>query len=198
MSTMKCMWRTYTNCIIKLLNLTADLLKLRCCSFKMLRNNIAYCNITACSCCCKHKSTSLDLIRNNRILCTMKSLNTTDADHISTCTLDISTHTVQEIGNINNMRLSCSILDNCTACCHGSCHHDIDSRADRNHIQEDMTSMKILSPGNDSTMENIHLSTKSTKSFQMLVDRSAADITSARKRNFCMFILSEQCTQKII
>lgn len=128
----------------------------------------------------------------------MKSLNTTDTDHISTCSLDISSHTVQEIGNINNMRLSRSILYNCTACCHGSCHHDIDSRTNRNHIKENMASVKILSFGNDSTMTDIHISAKSAESFQMLVDRSTADITSARKRNFCMFIFSEQCAQKII
>ena len=198
MRTMKHMRRTDTNRIIKLLNLTPDLLKLRSRSLQMLRNNITDRNITTRSRSSKHKSTCLNLIRNNRILCTVKLLNTTDTDHIRTSTLNIRTHTVQEIGHVNNMRLPCSILNNGTAGCHRSSHHNINRSTNRNHIQENVAAMKILSLGNNSTMTDINLRTKSTESLQMLIDRSAADIASARKRNFRMLVLAKQSTKKII
>ena len=198
MSTMKFMRRTNTNRIIKLLNLTADLLKLGSRSLQMLRNNITDRNITTRSSCRKHKRTSLDLIRNDRILRTMKLLNTTDTDHIRTGTLDIRTHAVQEVRHINNMRLPCSILNDRTTSRHRSSHHNIDGSAYRNHIQEDMAAMKILRLRNDRTMTDIHIRAKSTETFQMLIDRSAADITSTRKRNLRMFILTKQSTKKII
>ena len=134
MRTMKHMRRTDTNRIIKLLNLTPDLLKLSSSSLKMLRNNITNSNITTSSRSSKHKRTSLDLVRNNRILRTMKRLNTTDTDHIRTGTLDIRPHTVQEIRHINNMRLPRSILNDRTASRHRSSHHNINSSTNRNHI----------------------------------------------------------------
>ena len=64
--------------------------------------------------------------------------------------------------------------------------------------EENVAAMKILSLGNNSTMTDINLRTKSTESLQMLIDRSAADIASARKRNFRMLVLAKQSTKKII
>ena len=128
----------------------------------------------------------------------MKLLNTTDTDHIRTGTLDIRTHAVQEVRHINNMRLPCSILNDRTTSRHRSSHHNINRSTNRNHIQENVAAMKILSLGNNSTMTDINLRTKSTESLQMLIDRSAADIASARKRNFRMLVLAKQSTKKII
>ena len=196
MRTMKHMRRTDTNRIIKLLNLTPDLLKLSRSSLKMLRNNITNSNITTSSRSSKQKRTSLNLVRNDRILRTMKRLNTTDTDHIRTGTLDIRPHTVQEIRHINNMRLPRSILNDRTASRHRSSHHNINSSTNRNHIQENMAAMQILRLGNNSTMTDINIRTKSTETLQMLVDRPAADITSTRKRN--LSILAKQSTKKII
>ena len=64
--------------------------------------------------------------------------------------------------------------------------------------EENVAAMKILRLRNDRTMTDIHIRAKSTETFQMLIDRSAADIASARKRNFRMLVLAKQSTKKII
>ena len=105
MSAMKSAHCTYTYGIIKLLNFTSDFLKLGCSSFEMLWNYILNCDITTGSCCSEHKGSCLNLVRNDGILCAVKLLNTLDTDHICTSTFDIGSHAVQEVGNVNHMRL---------------------------------------------------------------------------------------------
>ena len=84
----------------------------------MLRNNILNNNITMCSCCCHHKCSSLDLIRNNRISTSVKSLNAFDTDYISSCTFNVSTHRIKEIRYINYMRFLSRIFQNSVSLCH--------------------------------------------------------------------------------
>ena len=143
MSAMKSAHCTYTYGIIKLLNFTSDFLKLGCSSFEMLWNYILNCDITTGSCCSEHKGSCLDLVRNDRILCAVKLLNTLDTDHICTSTFDIGSHAVQEVGNIYYVWLSGSIFNNRTSWCKRCCHHNIDGRSYRYYIQENMASMEI-------------------------------------------------------
>ena len=159
MSAVKSLACTYTYCIIKFFNLTSDLFKFGSCCLKMFRDNILNCNIPASCGSSKHKSSCLDLVRNDRILCTMKFLNTLDTDNISSRTLDVGSHTVQEVRNVYNMRLSRCILDRSTARCHRSCHHNVDRRTYRYNIKENMASMKVLCLCNDRTMKDVHICT---------------------------------------
>jgi hypothetical protein len=73
----------------------------------MFRDDIFNHDIASGRCCCKHKGSGFDLVRNNGILCPVKLLNTADTDHIGTGTFDIGTHAVQEVRNIDNVRLTC-------------------------------------------------------------------------------------------
>ena len=198
MSTMKSVHSAYTYCIIKLLYLASNLLKLGCGSLKMLRDHVSYSHISASSCCREHKSSSLDLIRNNGIFGTVKLLHTFDTDHICTCTLNIGTHAIQEIGNVYNVRLSGCILNNRAAWCQGCCHHNVNRRSNGNHIKENMAAMKICCLCNNCAVKNIHLGTKGSESFQMLVDWTASNIASAWKRNFRSFIFAKHSTKKIV
>ena len=61
-----------------------------------------------------------------------------------------------------------------------------------------MASMKFICFCNDRAMHDINLSTKCSESLQMLIDRTASDIASARKRYFCMFVLTKKCSQQIV
>ena len=61
-----------------------------------------------------------------------------------------------------------------------------------------MSPDELLRLCDDFAVLNIHVCPKRTESFQVLVDRSASDVTSARKSHFRPFILSEKSSQKII
>ena len=106
---------TYTYSIIKFFNLTADFFQFGCSCFQMFRDNILNGNITTGCCSCEHKCSGFNLIRDDGIFSTVKFLNTFDTYNICTCTFDVGAHAVQEVRNINDMRLSCCILNDRTS-----------------------------------------------------------------------------------
>ena len=158
----------------------------------MLRNHIEYCHVALCHGCSKHKGTCLNLIRNNRILRPVKSAYTFDLDHIRTCASDISSHAVQEVGNIYYMRLFCHIFKNRHTLCHRSCHHHIDRSSYADNVKINMASHKSVRIGKNLSVLNLHFRSKGTESLQMLIDRSASDIAPARKCHFRVLILTEK------
>ena len=180
-----------TYCIIKLLNLTSHFDQFRTGCLQMLRNDIFYCDITMCCGCRKHKCTCLNLIRNDRIFRLVQFLNTGNTDHVSSGSADIGSHPVQEICHINDMRLFRCILDDRLSLCHSCCHHDIDGGSYGNLIHINMGTTKAVCLRCYQTMVNVNLRTHGTESFQMQVDRTASDRTSARQCYFCIFIFSK-------
>ena len=189
---------TDANCIVKFLHFTANLFQLCSGCFQMLGNYIFYCNVSACSSRRKHKGSCLDLIRNNRIFCAVKLLHTFYADNVCSGALNVSSHAVQEVSYINYMRLSGRIFDNRASRSHRCCHHNVDGCANRHNIQENMASVKIFRTCHNRPMKNLYICSQSPEALQMLVNGTASDIASARKRHLRMFIFSKQRAQKII
>ena len=81
---------------------------------------------------------------------------------------------------------------------HSSSHHHIDRCPDCHNIKIQMRSAKFLRLCDNLAVFNIDVRTKSPKSFQMLIDRSASDIASSRQRNFRSFIFPEKSSQQIV
>ena len=96
------------------------------------------------------------------------------------------------------MRLFCRIFKDGHALCHGCCHHDVDGRAHRNHIQINMGTYQINRMCMNRSSLNLDSGSQCPKALQMLVDRSAADITASRKRYLGTLVLAEKRTDKII
>ena len=61
-----------------------------------------------------------------------------------------------------------------------------------------MCSFQLFCLCNDGTVSDTRCRSQCFESFQMQVDRSAADVASARKRYFCSFIFSKKCSQQIV
>ncbi len=186
------------NCTVKLLHLATNLKELCCRGLQMLGNDIFYHDITLCRSGCKHKGPRLNLIRNNRVLCLVKLLHTADTNNIRTCTFDIGSHTVQEIRNVYDMWLPRAVLNNRISIRHRSRHHDIDRRPHRNGVKENMTAVQMICLCNNKSVPDRNLGAKRLKAFQVKVDRSAADVTSSRKRNLRLFVFAEQRANQII
>ena len=155
-------------------------------------------NIPSGHCCSEHKGSCLDLVRNNGILGLVKGFNTTDTDHICTRSLDTCSHTVQEVCHVYHMRLFCRIFNDRIAIRHRCCHHNIDGCTYTDHIKKNVCSVKLFSFCNNKSMLDPGHCTHGLKTFQMLIDRTAANITASWQRHFCTLIFSKQCTQQII
>ena len=84
----------YTHGIIEFLNLGTDLDQLDRDCFQMLWDDVADQDIALGGSSGYHESTCLDLIRNDRILTGVKTLNAVNTDLVSTGTLDVGTHAV--------------------------------------------------------------------------------------------------------
>ena len=164
----------------------------------MLRNNVLYSNITLGCCSGKHKCAGLNLIGDDHIFCTVEFLNSLDPDNISTCALDICTHTVKEVGHINNVGFLGSVLENCLTLSQTSCHHNIDGRTYADNIEINMTSNKLISVSLDDTVLNVDICTKSLESLDVLVHRTKSYATSSGRNNSRMIVFTKKCTQKII
>ena len=184
--------------IVKFLYLTSDFHKLCNCCLQMFRNHIQNRYISFGSCRCKHESSSLDLIRNNRILCTMQMRNSADLDHIRSCSPDICSHTVEEVGNIYNMRFFRNIFKNGKPLCHGCRHHNINGSAHTDNIKINVFSYQPCCLGDNLAVFNVHIRTKRAESFQMLVNGTASNVASSRKRHLCSFIFPKKSSQQII
>ena len=164
---------------------------------KVLGDYVLDCYIAHGSCCCHHKGSGFDLIRDDGVLCTMKLLNALDTDDISTCALYIGSHTVEEVGNINDVRFLSRVLDDGLTLCHSSCHHDVDGGSYADNIEVDVTSDKLISFGINDVL-NVDLSTKRCKSLDMLVNRTKPDMASAGKCNSGILILAKKSSEQVV
>ena len=96
------------------------------------------------------------------------------------------------------MRLFCRILQNSLAFCHSCCHHNVDSRTYRNHIQIDMACYQINGMGDHCAAFNLYIRSQRAETFNMLVDGTASNVASAWKRYLSALIFSQQGADKII
>ena len=113
---------------------------------------------------------------------------TGNASPLSACALGVS---IFEDGKLAGERVSLLKPPSCAGKFHWG-------NVRVNHIKENMAAMKIRCLCNNCAVKNIHLGTKGSESFQMLVDRTASNIASAWKRNFRSFIFAKQSTKKIV
>ncbi len=98
--------------IVKLGDLNAHLTQLCGDALQMTRNNILHQNRTAAGCNGCHEGARLDLIRNDGVTAAVQALYTADLDHIGAGALNIRTHCIQEVRQIDNVRLLRAVLHN--------------------------------------------------------------------------------------
>ena len=89
----------------------------------MFRKNIIYNNIATGHSSSNHISTSFDTVRNNSVICTVKFFYTFNANHISTCTTNLSTHFIQIAGKSNDFRFFSCVFQNGNAFSQSCSHH---------------------------------------------------------------------------
>ena len=183
--------------IVGLVDLASHLHKLGTDGLKVLGDDVLDRYITHGCCCSHHEGSGLYLIGNDGILSSVELLNSLDADDIGTCALDVSSHAVEEVRNINDVWLLGCVLDDGLALSHYSRHHDIDGSTYADNIEVDVASHELISLGIDDIL-NVDLGSKSSKALDMLVDRTKADVTATGKCNSGILILTKESTKEVV
>ncbi len=145
-----------------------------------------------------HQGARFNLIRNHCIGRAVKMLLSSDSNDICAGTFDSCAHTVEEVRKINDMRLFCGIINNRGSVCLGSSQHDIDRSADCHHIKKDIISGELFCIGRNQSAAFFSFCTKGCKPFQVLIDRSGTDFTTARISDFRFSTAAQQGAEEII
>ena len=142
-----------------------------------------------------HISSCFYHIGYDGILASMKLFYSNYPYYISTGSLYVSTHTIEEVSHIYHMRLLSHIFHYGLTLCKGSSKHGIDSSTYTGHIKVDMITGQFISSYSYKAVFNVNFCTKSFKTFDMLVYRTAAYITATGKGNLSIFILAKECSE---
>ncbi len=164
----------------------------------MARNKISDGDVSARDRGGNHERARFDLIGDNGIGASVETLDSADPDNIGSGALDVRSHAVKEVRHINDVGLLRAVLENGLALCKNRCEHNIDRRAYRDKIKEDMVPRKLLRLGIYHTEADVHIRSQSPEALRMLLDRPASDIASARKGNLRTSALTQKRTDKII
>ena len=132
------------------------------------------------------------------ICTTIQLLNAFNADNVRSCAADMCAHVIEEVRSIDDMRLFSGIFDNCLSLRHNGSQHDINCCAYRDNIEIYILSVHMSGFSDNIPVLNTYIGANSLKAFYMLVNRSAADVTASRNRNFSLSVFSEKRSQKII
>ena len=168
----------------------------------MTRNNILHQNRTAAGCNGCHEGARLDLIRNDGVIAAMQALYTANLDHISTGALNIRAHCIQEVRQIDNVRLLRAVLHNRLTLGQNSCEHDVHGRADRNNVKINMCAVQTVLGCLDPDVTALgqrYLCAQSFKTLDVLVDRTdAAEVAAAWHCYLGKAVLAEQHAEQIV
>ena len=164
----------------------------------MFRNHIVQGHITAGNSCANHIAPRFNLVRNDGIRATMQLLDATNLDNIRTGTVHISTHHVQAVGKVYNMRLTGNVFQNGQALRFHSGQHGVHGGANGNRIKKDMAPSQVLCTNTDHAVFNGIIGTHSGKGFQVLVNRARSQIAATGHGNLTGTKAAQQRAQKII
>ena len=127
----------------------------------------------------------------------MHVIHTTDTNSIGTGTTHASAHGVQEVSQVDHMRLTGCVMDRCIAVRTSSCQQYIDRTTDSNTVHEDIGADHITLCI-DHAAVIVDLRAQCTESFHMLFKGTISDRTATGISHFTLTAAAKQRTPKII
>ena len=173
-----------TNGFVVFLNIDAHVKKLGGNRFQVLGNDVVYVKITLRCRSSNHKGSRFDHVGNDGIFTTVQFFHTVDLDNRRTCATDICAASIQKVGNINHMRLSCGIFNDGSSLRKHSRKNRVDRCTDGHAtVKIDILTAKSafgIGRGINATVIHVNDSTQFFKRFDVQVDRSCTQIATAR------------------
>ena len=131
----------------------------------------------------------------------MQAFHAVDDDFIRTGALDISTHLIEEVCQIYDVRLLCHVFHDGLSLCKDSCQHDVHGRANRDNIEINMAADQTLRRNGRDKAFRLHanIAVQTLKALDVLIDRTnAAEIASAWHRHAGMSISAQLRTDEVV
>ena len=132
----------------------------------------------------------------------MHTGNAADLDNVGTCASYVSSHGVEEVSEVNDMRFLCRVFDDGQTLRAARGEHDVHGRADGYHVEVNVCSDKTLFFGagrfDDSAVDKSCFSAESLKALEVLVDRADAEVAAAGQGNLCLAVFAEQSAEQVV
>ena len=150
----------------------------------------------------RHERAGFDLVRDDGIAAAVQALDAADLDDIRARALDVRAHGVQEVRQVDDMRLLGAVFHDGLALGEHRGEHDVHGRADRYHIKIDVRAVQALLGrfGADVTaLGQRDRGAERLEALDMLVDRAhAAEIAAAGHGDLGIAVLAEQHAEQIV
>ena len=129
---------------------------------------------------CDHEGACLDHVGDNRIGASVKLFYSADLDHTGTRTCDVGTAGVKEVGKVDNMRFTSSIVDNGHSVGKNRGENDIDRGTHRRYVKIHHIAHKtVICRCVDVAVFYGNGGSESLESLYVKVDGTNAEVTAA-------------------
>ena len=139
----------------------------------------------------------LDHIRYHTVLHTVQARYAANTDPWSTDALHVCSCGIEKIGKLGHVRLGSSIFDHGLPRRNARREHQICRRPDRGHREREHSTAKSVAGKQKDLAPLSHRSAEPCKAQKMLIDRTHAEIATARCRKASLPESAEHCAKQI-
>ena len=176
------------NCIVLFLNSDTHFAELACDGLDVLGDNRRDAHASARGGNGYHIGARLDHIGNDGIATTMQFLNSANLNYRRTGAYNICSASVEEVCQVDDMRLARGILDNRCSLCKNRCQNNVDGSPYGCNVEINAIAFEtFVGFGIDKATLGIGFGAKRTEALHVLVEGTAsAKITAAGPSNACL------------
>ena len=164
----------------------------------MLWNKVFHKHVAACCRRSNHKSTCLNLVGNDGISSTLELVHACNPDCVCSRTLNLSTHSVQKVCEVNNVRLFSRIFYNSQPLRTNSGEDCVDGSTDRNDVKVNVCTNQLFSIGVHDTAGCVNNCIQRLKTLDVQVYRTYTKVAAAGHSNHSMIEPSQKRTDKVV
>ena len=187
-----------TQRVVEFLHLAAGRAQLGGDGLHVLRDNVVQRDVPLRDSGGHHIAAGLDLVGNDGVVAAVHLLDAVDLDDVGTGAVYVCTHHIQEIGQIDNVRLTGHVFKNRRAFGQDSGQHGVHRGTDGDRVKKDVSADQMLRPDVDLAVLHGILCTKGGEGFQVLVNRARAQIAAARHGDLTGTKAAQQCAEKVV
>ena len=186
--------------VVLLLDLHAHLLQLCGDAVHVLGDDAAHADLSARGGNGRHVGACLDLVGDDGVGAAVQALHARDADGVGAGALDVRAHGVEEVGEIDDVRLLRRIFDDGRAVRQSRGHHDVHGRADGDHVEINVRALHAPALGGGADVVALaHGRTHGGKALDVLVDGAgAAEVAAAGHGDLGLAEAAKQCADEIV
>src|SRR5690606_34457367 len=125
------------------------------------------------------KRSGFDAVGHDAVLRAMQALYAVDDDAVGAVALDACAHLDEQLGEVDDLRLTCGILENGATIGQGRRHHEVLRARHGDHVGADGRTLETCGTCHDVTVFDVDLCAHRGQPLDVLVDGALADGAAA-------------------